>query len=77
MAGAHIRVEARTKRDKQVIKQSGDLWLVIGRMENVPCLDGATGLLIQPMQGDINEQVQRRRWIREDDFGPVFKRPGS
>lgn len=61
-----IKLDPLTKRGKQLINEHGEEWLIIERSISLPCFDGASGILVVPVN-DSNSF----RWIR-DDGSPNF-----
>ena len=53
-----IKLVAKTKFGKEKIKKDGDVFLVSEIRDNLPCFNGATGMLI------ISDCSGSVRWIR-------------
>ncbi len=56
-----------TGKLKTQISLWGNSWLVIMKMNDVPCLDGEKGFLVCPTKGESGLGHPAVRWIRESD----------
>jgi len=61
-----VIVKAKSKRGKQLIQRLGNRWWLCRIDENLPCFDGATGVLIAPM--GLGWHHAASRWVRATDW---------
>ena len=59
-----VSIRPETQREMQIVRSLGaDNWAALSEREDVPCLKGATGLLI--------EKNGHQRWIRATQATPL------
>ena len=61
-----MKLIPKTLKGKNKIREAGtDQWRIARSMNNVPCLKGVPGLLIEPLTDDEDLIFNKRRWIRK------------
>lgn len=53
-------LKGKTQKGKNVIQRDGNTWIVVRSSASLPCFNGDSGFLIQPI-----DCPEKARWIRE------------
>lgn len=53
-------LKGKTQKGKNVVQRDGAVWVVVRSSASLPCFNGDSGFLVQPI-----DNPEKSRWIRE------------
>lgn len=62
-----VRLEAKSHKGKNRLRERGDIWRVVTEHDKVPCLDNRAGFLIEPVSLSTHVSSTNRRWIEKEN----------
>ena len=68
-----VRLEAKTRKGRNVIREWGEQWFVREVTDNVACQNGGTGMLVFPCKPSRSgapidrDAANNNRWVAESD----------